>query len=488
MSEPFVHPVPASIDLPLDDYGRALISYSGTGTVTWDDGSSNALTFNAAQFPDGRIVVLGHYANDNAFRWFGGGDQSEPTGFTGVTSEGWTLTSDGNARSTNYLPKTTIEGSYAALRLNQLECSRATTLAVTDHRFGLVNFDFEGTVGVTIARPGGTHYTRGLPVTLTVGDRTIEGAIVAVEGADHLHRRVMTHKSAEVLAELVVPKTDGVDGADLVGAVSDLGVALSVMRGTKVVWIYRHDFSGNQIVHTTHRSSIVKAYSPWAPLRGDHEHRAATAAFVLNGAAALSTSAVLKTDRSIVDAYLDAKVEHDYLETRAGKLALATEKLKHTFLHSGVAGVGEYAVSEATFRPLEEDIVNAVLPILEKAVIPGDKAASIASEGKVRSLNRTAFRGILKALCRHASLTVPSKEIELFILCRDYLVHTGQFYCQGGKPEEWAKYPPATSQLEEFCFMISFLDRVFLKLFGYSGDYFDWRDFPHDQGKTRTLP
>jgi hypothetical protein len=488
MSAPLVHPAQASVDLPIDDYGRALISYSGTGTVTWDDGSSNALTFNAAQFPDGRIVVLGHYANDNAFRWFAGGDQSEPPGFTGVTSEGWTLTSEGNARSTNYLPKMTIEGSYAALRLNQLECSRVTTLAVTDHRFGLVNFDFDGTVGVTIPRPGGIHHTRGLPVTLTVGDRTIKGAIVAVEDADHLHRRVMTHKSAEVLAELVVPKTDGIDGADLVGAVSDLGVALSVMRGTKVVWIYRHDFSGNQIVHTTHRSSIVKAYSPWAPLRGDHEHRAATAAFVLNGAAALSTSAVLKTDRSIVDAYLDAKVEHDYLETRAGKLALAIEKLKHTFLHSGVAGIGEYVVSEATFRPLEEDIVNAVLPILEKAGIPGDKAASIASEGKVRSLNRTAFRGILKALCRHASLTVPSKEIELFILCRDYLVHTGQFYCQGGKPEEWAKYPPATSQLEEFCFMISFLDRVFLKLFGYSGDYFDWRDFPHDQGKTRTLP
>ena len=68
----------------------------------------------------------------------------------------------------------TIEGSYAALRLNQLECSRVTTLAVTDHRFGLVNFDFEGMVGVTIPRPGGTHYTRGLPVTLTVGNRTIK--------------------------------------------------------------------------------------------------------------------------------------------------------------------------------------------------------------------------------------------------------------------------------------------------------------------------
>ena len=139
-------------------------------------------------------------------------------------------------------------------------------------------------------------------------------------------------------------------------------MALSVMRGTKVVWIYRHDFSGNQIVHTTHRSSIVKAYSPWAPLRGDHEHRAASAAFVLNGAAALSTSAVLKADRSIVDAYLDAKVEHDFLETRAGKLALAIEKLKHTFLRSGVADVGEYVVSDATFQPLVADIVNDDTP------------------------------------------------------------------------------------------------------------------------------
>ena len=189
-----------------------------------------------------------------------------------------------------------------------------------------------------------------------------------------------------------------------------------------------------------------------------------------------------------MDAYLDAKVEHDFLETRAGKLALAIEKLKHTFLRSGVADVGEYVVPDATFQPLVADIVKTIRPILENAGNPAEKVAMIASEGKVGGLNRAAFRGILKALCRYASLTVPSKEIELFILCRDYLVHTGQFYCQGGTAEEWANVPPAATPLEEFCFLISFLDRVFLKLFGYSGEYFDWRDFPHDQAKTRTLP
>ena len=46
--------------------------------VDWEDGSSRALAFNAAQFPDGRIVVLGHYGSDNPFSWFGGGDEPEP--------------------------------------------------------------------------------------------------------------------------------------------------------------------------------------------------------------------------------------------------------------------------------------------------------------------------------------------------------------------------------------------------------------------------
>jgi hypothetical protein len=487
MSAPVVQPVPA-VDLPLDEYGQPLVSYSGTGTLTRDDGWSTELTFNAAQFPDGRIVVLGHHPRDEEFIWFGGGDEPEPTSFNGVTLEGWTLTSGGQARSTNYLPKMTIEGSYAATRLNQLECSRGSSLPVTDHRFGLVNFDFEGTHRIKIERSSGEHYTIGLPVPLKVGGRVVNAMIVAVEDADHLHRRVMTHKSAEVLAELVVPKTEGIDGADLVQAVNDLGVALSVARGTKVVWIYRHDWSGSQIVHTTHRATIVKAYSPWAPLRGNHEHRAATAAFVLSGATALTTSAVLKADRSVVDAYLDAKVEHDFLETRAAKLALAIEKLKHTFLRSGVADVGEFVVPAATFQPLVPKIVDAIRPILEQAGIEAEKANLIASVAKVGGLNRAGFGGIVKALCRHAGLKVSSKEMKLFGLCRDYLVHTGQFYCQGGTAEEWAKDAPAASPLGEYCFMISFLDRLFLKLFGYSGEYFDWRDFPHDQKKTRTLP
>ena len=75
----------------------------------------------------------------------------------------------------------------------------------------------------------------------------------------------------------------------------------------------------------------------------------------------------------MVDAYLDAKVEHDFLETRAGKLALAIEKLKHTFVRSGVSDVGEYVVPDARFQPLVADIVKTIRPILENAGIPADR-------------------------------------------------------------------------------------------------------------------
>ncbi len=230
-------------------------------------------------------------------------DDAEPASFTGVTAEGSTLRSDGHVHSTNYLPRMERAGSYGAFQLSQLECSRAATGPVTQHRFGLVNFALEGTVRVPIDRSGGTHSIRGLPVALPVGDRIVNGFLVAAEEATHRYRRVITHKSAEVLAELVVPKTDGIEGADLVGAVSDLSVVLSVMRGTRVVWIYRNDYSEKQIVHTTHRSNIVKAYSPWAPIRGSYEHREASAAFIRTGLEALSTSPVLIADRCVVDAY-----------------------------------------------------------------------------------------------------------------------------------------------------------------------------------------
>jgi hypothetical protein len=109
-----------------------------------------------------------------------------------------------------------------------------------------------------------------------------------------------------------------------------------------------------------------------------------------------------------------------------------------------------------------------------------DSAAAerVASKDKLRGLNRASFRQVIKALKTELSLEATSKEIDLFVASRDHLVHVGQFYCDSASPEERRKLPPLSDARREFFFLVSFMDRLFLKLFGYSGPYTDWRSFP----------
>lgn len=96
-------------------------------------------------------------------------------------------------------------------------------------------------------------------------------------------------------------------------------------------------------------------------------------------------------------------------------------------------------------------------------------------------LNRTSFRQVVRALLSLIALNVPTAEQGLFIACRNSLVHVGRFYCDSATGEQRARVRPLDTPFEEYCFMISFLDRIFLRIFGYSGKYLDWRDFPNER-------
>ncbi len=140
----------------LDAYGSPLFAYQGDGTVRWNDGTSRALAFEAGQFPNGKIIVVGRYNEVDHSMWFGGGGQSpEPDEFHGVTSDGWMLRSVGPFSSTNYLPRMRGTGSFDAFRLRQLDCDRvADAAAIAEYRFGLVNFHFHGIRPATVERSG----------------------------------------------------------------------------------------------------------------------------------------------------------------------------------------------------------------------------------------------------------------------------------------------------------------------------------------------
>ncbi|MGH7794487.1 MAG: hypothetical protein ACREQ2_06280, partial [Candidatus Binatia bacterium] len=115
-------------------------------------------------------------------------------------------------------------------------------------------------------------------------------------------------------------------------------------------------------------------------------------------------------------------------------------------------------ISEAVDRILEANRIN------DKGI-----RRALNSEAKIRALNRRSFRYFLRTLCETLDLNVSAEDLDLFVNCRNELVHKGRFYCSTVTTE-------TESKVKEYGFLVNFLDRVFLKLVGYSGPYINRRN------------
>jgi len=249
---------------------------------------------------------------------------------------------------------------------------------------------------------------------------------------------------------------------------------LSVARGTKIQWVYcdQYDESG-ELVMRTHSSSVTKPYCPLAVIdpRDDGGHETKT--FLEQAYTAYDSKRdTYRLNLGTIDAYLDAKAENDYLETRGAKLAVALEMLKAVFLELPDSPVKEYVLTEKHFKKLVSAISKAIDEALkQEGVKEGNSRKAICDQKKIQGLNRRSFRSLINKLCKQIGLKVKRDEIALFVECRDKLVHMGRFYCTTATDEERQMCRPLPSEKDEYYFMVNLLDRIFLKLLGYSGAY-----------------
>ncbi len=114
-------------------------------------------------------------------------------------------------------------------------------------------------------------------------------------------------------------------------------------------------------------------------------------------------------------------------------------------------------ISEAVSRVLEANGIN------DKGV-----RQALSSEAKISGLNRRSFMNFLKKLCETLDLNISAEDLNLFVKCRNELVHKGRFYCSTVTNE-------TESKVKEYGFLVTLLDRIFLKLLGYSGPYISRR-------------
>jgi hypothetical protein len=333
-------------------------------------------------------------------------------------------------RQTSYLPEnengpSAGGGWNRAFRANTLQVLMDDEAAAArSARFGLTNCEFIGTQPEEVG--AGSHLI--LPLALRSLTATTDVLLRPVDQYRRVMNRVRTLDGIDVTAEAAAGVAGEGDVNRLTEVVDDLCYLLSLARGTKVQWVY-YDLcrDGGGRLSRTHHARVTKAYCPLPlidPRADAREHTKNFLEVTYREFAARSTRYKLK--RGAIDAYLDAKSESDYLEMRAVKLAVVME------------------------------LVKAVLRTAE-------------------GLKEKHFGALVAELCGTLGVKAEEREINLFVACRNSLVHQGDFYLRTATLKQRAKVPPFLTPAEEYFFLLNFLDRFFLRLVGYSGPYLDWR-------------
>lgn len=462
-------PEEASWGLDLTHYGPSRALYKGEGVLTLAGRERVECAFEAGQLTSGDVILL---CATNASSPLGFGVSA--SAFSGTTADGHHLSAEGRITELTYLPDTPHgrSGTWAAFRLDRLVVRSRAGGPLRSVRFGITNFMF--TCMATAAGTDGSQVSV-LPLRLESGEGVTSLHFRPVEQYEKVMRRVQTLKGIDVTCEAVAESADDADIERLEGVADNLCRILSVARGTKIQWVYRdcYDAAGG-LVSRTHYGHVTKPYAPMAVIDPRYQGRDETRSFI-EGAYPVYVERrdAYKLDRGTVDAYLDAKAENDYLEMRGGKLAVALEKLKAVFLAQPGGSAKEFVIAETKFAELMPKLKEAVSDVLKEADVPSSARGEMY--GKLRGFNRRSFADLLGDFFDSIGLRPSGREVQLFIQCRNKLVHAGEFYCVAATADERDRCEPFPSPREEYYFMVNFLDRIFLRMLGYSGQYFDYR-------------
>jgi hypothetical protein len=431
---------------PANEYGALFASYEGSGSLKLKEGGEVPCTFRAFQLRDGHVMLAGKIEPDVPGVYFG---LNAAEAIVGTTTGGQHL-SAARLFETNYLPEISQEqpGVYFAYRAQKLGIEFQSNGKTSRSRFAIVN------------------------VILVNGEQNIEhpggwARLRQVAGCQGVAQRLQTLKGIDVTAELEVEAAEP-QSRDLVA--DDICSLLSIARGTKVQWISRDDCTtSGDLVYRYHFSRVTKAYCP-LPVIDPREIED-----IPRFLAATIPTYVERRDawglaRGLLHAYLDAKAEADYLQTRGIKLVVALEMLKEAFLQA--SGYSDLLRPQPQFRAMVPDLKEALKTVMLQHGL--DNTERAIAYRNLQGLNRKPFEEIVAALCTEIQMNVPEQDRKLFVRCRNSLVHTGRFYCARADEVDRATVPPHPGPTEEYFWLLHFMDRLLLRLVGYQGPYIDW--------------
>lgn len=446
--------------LDISAYGEPWVEYRGDGAISCSD-KDRAGPLHAAQLQSGHVLAVLDLsarlpANSPISPFYDGVDR-----ILGTLEGGVAFAAQGLLQTNDLVPLEDEDrwGMYHVFRVRELLIKQGRGDA---HRFALVNARFRGDPGIS---DRSTQIER-LRVSTQFDGEPLAFALESVGDYNAVIRQLITTKSPRYTGTLELPP-DTPNPTDVADAICTL---LSVAGGTKVQWIKHEGPMSDGVAATCHRSRVTKPYSSFAPIDiSTHADLEALLIECLPDFKRRATRFELLT--GTVDALIDAKVETDYLESRALKLAVALERVKSV----AVPAEQGFVLDSDQWSGVVPELTRIVRQLLVDRQVDSQLIDQIAGPWKLNGLNRKSFGSQIKLLANELGLKVEYRDRSLFLACRNKLVHEGKFYCNAATQEERKRTPPLSSTWEEYAFMVEVLDRIYLSMIGYTGDYLDRR-------------
>ena len=386
----------------LENHGKIIREYEGKGVMTLYDGQTCNCLISAAQMSDGEIMTHCSFSENQNLVLSFLGKEDVIKSIKGITENNDEFLIEEHVFCTSISPDLNSSEIIISVRAGSLKYESKQGDIFSSARFGITNFEYHGNKHTEYRNGGGAWDI----LSVNLGDKTVE--IHELAEYKIIIESVRTQRSIDVTCEAVIRISSIKDLDTVISLIDILCELLSLARGTKINWIYYdcYDALGNK-VKSSHKNSIVWRYSG-IPLI-DPRNYDETASFINQTYPAYMSIQEKYGLKKCIEAYLDAKREGTYLETRA--------------------------------------LVAAVL-------------LDILSQKYV--VKHTGFRNNLIAMLNGLGIKMTKEDLERFIVIRNSLAHEASFIDSSN-----------IESSTQYWMLIGLLDKVFLKILNYNGTFLD---------------
>ncbi len=435
----------------LKKFGPFRRSFSGAGVIRFITGNEMRAKITLAQRSDTQLIVY----IDGVLPGFGIFDRKHKLeSFQGELKNGLKIYVIApifikESKTSINTGRTRIIGYPTSWSIGEKNFDFPTTIT-----FEIVNFRFLGTEGETYSREGYEYSTLSL-MPLNIGGREV--LLRWIPEYDQAITILNAQRGVQVTCKATMPINSPSDIDDCISVMDTLCDVMSIARATLVSWTSFEvgESNNDRSIHTLYRNSVTRRYSGTELV--DYRDSKNTKYFLEKGFLRCSELDDNFQTRRVARAYTETR-DGPFIESRGLLIAVLTEYLANTNSRfKNKASFIEDEVFTARWDSIKinlKDSLRQTFPDINKRYIS-------VMLNSAKNMNRRPLSWKLNNLAKWLDLKFEPGEVEEFVKTRNSLAHEGIFPSNG-------------SSIAHYQRMQHFLDRIVLKLFGYTGPYIDF--------------